>query len=194
MNYYKNGLYDESLQELNGILVMDPGNSEARKYIETITKEKEAKQSPPKVPAVTKASPAPAPQTPVRKTTVARKKPVKLPAQIAGPVIPKIPVDFVLEHSFPSGLLNIYLRNKLVYTAELHATKKKVLVFTSYQGKINGTLELPPGTIVLQVQVVCKELGVSTVKETTVDLKDGDHRTLKIRFLRPSKQLDIKWS
>ena len=192
MNYYKNGLYDKSLEEIHEILAMDPENAEARKYLETITKEKEAKASAAKPPVITSVSPAAA-KAPAPKI-VNRKKTAKRVGPMAGPAIPKIPVDFVLEHSFPSGLLNIYLENKLLYTAELHATKKKILLFTSYQGKINGTLELPPGPSVLQVQVVCKELGVSTVKETTVDLKDGDHRTLKIRYMKPSKQLDIKWS
>jgi len=49
MNYYQNGFYDRCIQELNGVLDMDPDNAEAKRYLQMARDKKvEIKEKPSK--------------------------------------------------------------------------------------------------------------------------------------------------
>jgi hypothetical protein len=52
---------------------------------------------------------------------------------------------------------------------------------------------LPAGDSHLQIQLVSKEVGISLMKDSKVTFQQGAHPVLKIRYIKTTKQLELKW-
>jgi serine/threonine protein kinase len=192
MKYMESGLYDKSIKELNGILATDPNNEDARKLMELVEEKKtiEAKKK--------AEPPPPAMEIPVAKTPVRPIVKVTKPEQ---PIIVDMAppeklaaVDFEFEHGFPSGSVYIFTNEKLAFEGSLSGEEKKVLIFRNYKGKLTGSLKVPVGETNILVHVVCKEKSVSASKRITVQVTEsGQPHSLRIKYLKTPKQLELKW-
>ncbi|HLE17599.1 MAG TPA: hypothetical protein VI728_04855, partial [Syntrophales bacterium] len=189
VNYYQNGLYDKSIEQLNALLAIDPSHQEARKYLDLVKARKESEE---KI-RMTKLDPGKKTSSGTRADTNIVEKRSKLPA----PPVSKVKTEtmqFELEHTLPSGTFSVFLGDKLIYQAVLAGTEKKILMFRSYKGRLTGSLELPVGQSTLGLRVVNKEFGISVFKKLSTRLEEGDSRVLKIRFLKATRELDAKWT
>jgi serine/threonine-protein kinase len=191
MKYLEGGTHDKAIQELNDILRLDPQNEDARKFLELVEEKKateEQKQLEPPLPQprelVKKPKPVP----------VVSEIPQLDPANLQpAPEIKTAVVHFEFEHNFPSGSFYIFTNEKLVFEGRLASEKKKVLMFTSYEGKLVGSLDLPVGQTKLLVHVVCREKEISASKHMTVNVTEGTRHSLKIKYSKSPEQLELSW-
>jgi tetratricopeptide (TPR) repeat protein len=216
INYYRNGFYDKSTEQFQKILALDPQNESAQKYLELIEKKKSLSQL-----RSQKARPANFKEngTPVKQE--APNVPKKIPGgktsnaggyspantsttpgqAIVASGTPKIEatlsktgrINFEFEHSFPSGTFYIYSNDKLLYEGALSAKKKRVLMFPDYTGTLSGSLSVPGGEVDLRLQAVSPDYGISVEKRLQASIKEGQSKNLRIKFIKISKQLEIRW-
>jgi serine/threonine protein kinase len=187
MKYMESGLYDNSIRELNGILQMDPKNDDARKFLELVRQKKIAEE---KKTSDSATVFIPSPQAPRPSTSA--KKSQTLPLTVDVAPARTAAVDFEFEHGFPSGSVYIFTNEKLAFEGSLSGEEKKVLMFRNYKGKLTGSLQVPLGETILLVHVVCREKNVSASRKITVNITEAGH-SLRIKYLKASKQLELKW-
>lgn len=193
VSYHQQGQFDQSLEELNALLRLDPDNEEAKKLASLVQQQKAdeeqnkaAEEERKKQLLAEQARKARAIQS------AANSKKTTKPTEPAKPE--SIKIYFDLEHSLPSGSFYIYSNNKLIFEAPLESEAKRVLMFKNYKGQMEGSIELPTGETVLLFHVVCKEWGVSAHERIEALItKTGPHK-LKIKYVKSSKQLEVKWS
>ncbi len=191
IKYHESGLYDKSIEELNAILRMNPENEEARKLLELVQtkkqeeeEKKKAAETPPVVPPVA-----------VQTTPPKKPPPVVTPPKVIPEPEKKTLVDFEFEHGFPSGSFYLFLNEKLLFEGSLSGEEKKVLMFRNYKGKLTGSFELPVGEHELLAHVVCKEKDVSASKKIKIKVLERPlPHSLRIRYIKNPKQLELKWS
>lgn len=219
MNYYRNGFYEKSTEQFHKILVNDPENESAKKYLELIEKKKsfrrgERRLTQQALPAVRK----PANEPSLKKTTNSKPAgqkattntnhtPVQQPSKsTTAPTANNVKasesvraaekngrINFEFEHSFPSGTFYIYSNGKLAFQGVLSAKKKRILVFPDYIGRLSGSVTVPKGEIELRLQAVSQEVGVSVEKRLHLQLTEGQSKNLKVKFIKISKQLETRW-
>jgi hypothetical protein len=102
-------------------------------------------------------------------------------------------INFEFEHSFPSGTFYIYSNGKLAFQSELSAKKKRILVFPDYIGRLSGSVIIPGGEIELRFHAVSQEVGVSVEKRLRLKVSEGQSKNLRVKFIKISKQLEIRW-
>jgi len=189
-NYYENGFYDRATEELNELLKIDPTNTDARKFLDLVKErqKKEQENSPEQ----------PLPQGPVATPSVEQQPAHTESDRSASPAKKEIltgdNVSFEFEHAFPSGTLYIYQKDKLIFEGPLKAVKEKVLMIPVYRGKLTGKLKLPFGETKLVIRVICREQGVSAFKDSVAKLSEGVEKKMKIKYIKSSRQLEIKWT
>jgi serine/threonine protein kinase len=192
VKYLETGAYDNSIKELNDILVLSPSNPDAKKLLDLVEGKRALEQK-------KKFQPAPPPPAVVqsRRPLVAIKpkpSPV-LPVTLQpAPPVKTASVEFEFEHGFPSGSFYIFTNDKLAFEGNLSGEKKKVLIFQNYKGKLSGSLNVPLGKINFLVHVVCRERGVSASKRVTVNITETGPHNLRIKYLKSPKQLELKWT
>jgi serine/threonine protein kinase len=188
MKYMENGSYDQSVHELDDILKIDPSNEDARKLLKLVQEKKlegERKKAPPATPIAAQ----PLAAKPIAKN---RKAVEPVPEVINAKTAT---VNFEFEHGFPSGSVYIFTNEKLAYEGALSGEEKKVLMFRNYKGKLTGSFQVPLGETVLLVHVVCKEKDVSASQKLTVHVTSADQaHSLRIKYLKSPKQLDLQWT
>ncbi len=192
MKYMESGFHDKAIKEVNDILLLDPQNHDARKFLDLVV-EKKAMDEKKKLES---PSPAPVEVTAVPKSPANRPKITPaVPLNIeAAPEVKTGSMDFEFEHGFPSGAFYIFTNDKLAFEGNLEVEKKKVLIFRSDKGKLSGSLKMPVGETNLLVHVVCREKGVSASKKITVNVRENVRYNLRIKYLKSPKQLELTWS
>lgn len=216
MNYYRNGFYEKSTEQLHKILANDPENESAKKYLELIEKKKafrhrEKRLTQGALPAVLKPATEfssknttiskPSGQTAKSNTSVQQLSKsdtaptvnhVK-PSEIISAAEKNGRINFEFEHSFPSGTFYIYSNGKLAFQGVLSAQKKRILVFPDYIGRLSGSVIVPKGEIELRLQAVSREVGVSVEKRLHLRVMEGQSKNLRVKFIKISKQLETRW-
>ncbi len=197
MKYVENGINDKAIKELNDIVVLDPHNQDAKKFLELVVEKKALEEQ-------KKLEPPPSAPPPPPVEVVKTPKVIALPQpkiEHVNPVtlqpLPEIKlasVDFEFEHGFPSGSFYIFTNDKLAFEGSLSGEKKKVLMFKNYKGKLTGSLQVPVGQTNVLVHVVCREKSVSASKKITVNVKENGKHNLRIKYLKSPKQLDLMWT
>jgi serine/threonine protein kinase len=217
INYYRNGFYDKSTEQFQKILALDPQNESAQKYLELIERKKTLSQlrvqkaksvdlkdsrklpkqeAPIDVKKIPKGKISNAGGYPPAKISTIPKteSPVASGSPKPQPAVAKAGrINFEFEHSFPSGTFYIYSNDKLLYEGALSAKKKRVLMFRDYTGTLSGSLSVPGGEVELRLQAVSREYGISVEKRLQARIKEGQSMNLRIKFIKISKQLEIRW-
>ncbi|MCI0416904.1 serine/threonine protein kinase, partial [bacterium] len=192
MKYVENSMLDKAIKELNDIVRLDPQNQDAKKFLELVVEKKALEE---------KKKLEPLPPTPVDIVQTPKPAPPKPKIQQVTPVtlqpLPEIKLaslDFEFEHGFPSGSFYIFTNDKLAFEGSLSGEKKKVLIFRNYKGKLTGSLQVPVGQTNVLVHVVCREKGVSASKRITVNVKENGQHSLRIKYNKSPKQLELTWT
>jgi hypothetical protein len=195
MKYVESGMLDKAIKELKDIVVLDPQNPDARKFLDLVVEKKALEEK-------KKLEPPPPPPTPIE--IVETPKPVVKPKPKIEPLNPvtlqPLPaiklasVDFEFEHGFPSGSFYIFTNDKLAFEGSLSGEKKKVLIFRNYKGKLSGSLQVAVGKTNVLVHVVCREKGISASRKITVNVEENGQHNLRIKYLKSPKQLELTWT
>lgn len=193
MKYVERDLHDQAIKELNDILGLDPKNQDAKKFLDLVV-EKKAMEEQKKLEPPPSSLPVEPAQAPRVKQVVQPSVAAPVEVQPVEPEVKTASVDFEFEHGFPSGSIYIFTNDKLAFEGNLSGEKKKVLIFQNYKGKLAGSLKVPVGEIRLLVHVVCREKGVSASKRITVNLKENTQYSLRIKYLKSPKKLDLSWT
>jgi hypothetical protein len=193
MKYVESGMPDRAIKELKDIVVLDPQNPDARKFLDLVVEKKALEE---------KKKLEPPPPTPIE--IVEAPKPVVKPKPKIEPLnpvtlqpLPEIKlaaIDFEFEHGFPSGSFYIFTNDKLAFEGSLSGEKKKVLIFRNYKGKLTGSLQVAVGKTNVLVHVVCREKGISASKKITVNVEENGQHNLRIKYLKSPKQLELTWT
>lgn len=188
MSYYQNGLYDQCTEQLHEILQIDPGYEDANKFLQLVEQKKKekAEQTRPSEPTPHQEQPKMVQQSDLGAQNA---QPV---APVVKPTVTQVPAAnetrFLFEHSLPSGILYIYAGQKTIFAGPFSGTKQRFLMITRYKGQLDGSFRIPAGTTRLRVHIVCKELGVSALKEIEIT----PQKVLKITY--SAKELQVRWT
>ena len=122
--------------------------------------------------------------------------PASSPALTATPPVAPTPIPspahiaLTLDHPFRRGTLTVWVDDKVVLEEPLESSvKKKLLVFRSRRGSEAATLDVPPGTHGLRVQVEGDGMTLNRRLRTT--FRAGETRRLEARV--NGKELTLAW-
>jgi hypothetical protein len=119
------------------------------------------------------------------------------PAERAAPTAADAPrvvparLSITLAHGFREGRLRVFVDGGLSYEAQLEGqARRKLIFFREYQGREQGTLDVPPGTRAIRLEVTSDDFR----EERTVRgaFTSGRERTLDARV--SGRELSLAWA
>jgi len=112
------------------------------------------------------------------------------PPAVPTPVPSPAHVALTLDHPFKSGTMTVWVDEQSILEEPLESTvKKKLFVFKSRRGKEVASLDVPPGTHSVRVQV--EGDGVTLNRRLKTFFRGGETRRLQARV--DGKQLVLEW-
>jgi serine/threonine protein kinase len=102
-------------------------------------------------------------------------------------------IEIRCAHSFVAADLFIWIDGKLAYEKELTGTVRKRLgLIKTVQGSFVDAVPATPGRHVLRVQVVSETAGYDQTREVRAELSSETTKTLDIKFVGRTENLDLE--
>jgi len=115
-----------------------------------------------------------------------------LPPKDAGEPTAFLGLD--LQHSLSSGLLSVYLDDRLVHEAPLSSRPRRVFLFrVAPQGEVRFSVPVEPGLRRVALRILSDELPAEAAAEANAEFQEREWRLLLARLRLNDGVLETRW-